>query len=96
MLTPLAIVGMIAALLFGIYWGMPVRYQADPDEIDEALSDAARERHQVKRRTTIVTLLQRTATRGSHRRRSRPERRAFQFDVPDEPPVREGADDEKA
>ncbi len=78
-MTLLAILGMIAALAFGIYWGMPTRYHPDLDEIDEALVDPDRERHRVRRRTTIVTLLQRNMTRGSHRRRGGASRRAFRF-----------------
>jgi hypothetical protein len=86
-MTLLAILGMVAALAFGIYWGMPTRYQPDLDEIDEALVDPERERQTVRRRTTLVTLLQRTMVRGSHRRRGRSSRRAFQFEAPDADPT---------
>jgi hypothetical protein len=102
-MTPLAIIGMIAALAFGVYWGMPARYQPDLDEIDEALEDPGRERHRTRRATTWLGLLQRTVTRGSHRRRGRPTRRAFQMEAPEprpeppsEPPsepTSEGSDD---
>jgi hypothetical protein len=90
-MTPLAILGMIAALAFGIYWGMPTRYRPDLDDIDEALVDPERPRQTVRRRTTLVTLLQRTMVRGSHRRRGRASRRVFQLEArdPDPPPDQE-------
>lgn len=80
-MTLLAILGMIAALAFGIYWGLPTSYRPDLDEIDEALGDENRARYQVERRTTFLSLMQRTMTRGSHRRRGRQGRQAFQFEV---------------
>ena len=89
-MTPLAILGMIVALAFGIYWGMPTQYRPDMEEIDEALSDPERKRHQVERKTTFLALMQRNMTRGSHRRRGRPGRRAFQFEVQDDPPSSAG------
>ncbi|CAN5680744.1 hypothetical protein BH23GEM11_BH23GEM11_21020 [soil metagenome] len=79
----LAILGMIAALAFGLYLGMPTRYQADWDEIDDALSDENRERQKVERKTTFLTLMQRNMMRGSHRRRSRGGRRPFQLEQDD-------------
>jgi hypothetical protein len=79
----LAILGMIAALAFGLWLGMPTRYQADWEEIDEALADENRERHKVERKTTFLTLMQRNMMRGSDRRRSRHGRRPFQLEQDD-------------
>jgi hypothetical protein len=75
----LAILGMFAALAFGIYWGLPTRYQPDMAEIDEALADESRERHRVERKATFLSLLQRNMMRGSDRRRGRRGRRPFQL-----------------
>jgi hypothetical protein len=82
----LAILGMLGALGFGIFLGMPARYEADFDEIEEALSDPNREPRRVKRHTTPFALLQRGLTRGSHRRRGRAERQLFRMEEP-APPV---------
>ncbi|TVP48956.1 MAG: hypothetical protein EA350_02590 [Gemmatimonadales bacterium] len=79
----LAILGLVAALLLGLYLGMPTRYEADWEEIEEALSDETRERHKVERKTTFLTLMQRNMMRGSDRRRTRGGRRPFQLDQDD-------------
>ncbi len=89
-MTLLAILGMIAALAFGIYWGMPTSYRPDFDEIDEALGDENRARYQVERKTTFLTLLQRNMTRGSQRRRGRQQRQAFRFEPRSEAPTSRG------
>lgn len=78
-MTILGILGGIAALLFGIYWGMPVRYDQSIDDIDERLGEEGRHR-KAKRHMTFLNLLQRKTERGSHRRRSaRRERTPFRY-----------------
>jgi hypothetical protein len=78
-MTLLGILGMVAALAFGIYWGMPVRYNQRPEEIEERLEKDGR--HQkVKRHTTFLNLLQRKVQKGSDRRRTaHRSRRPFQY-----------------
>jgi len=76
-MTLLSVLGMAAALLFGVYLGLPGRYQPDSEEIEEALSDPHRERKRARRHMTFFGLLQRTHTSGSQRRMSRRGRRPF-------------------
>jgi hypothetical protein len=78
-MTLLSVLGMVAALLFGIYLGLPARYQPDAEEIEEALSDPDRERKKARRHMTFLGLLQRTHASGSQRRMSRRGRRPFDF-----------------
>jgi hypothetical protein len=68
---------MVAALLLGIYLGLPDRYQPNEDEIEEALSDPNRERKKARRHMTFLGLLQRTQSSGSQRRMGRRGRRPF-------------------
>lgn len=77
-MTILGILGMLAALAFGIYWGLPPRHQHSPEEIEKKLGQSG-EHAKVKRHTTFFNLLQRKVERGSDRRRgSRRSRRPFQ------------------
>lgn len=69
-MTIIGAIGLIAALAFGIYWGLPTRYEQPFEEIDERLMEEG-DHQKVKRRTTFLSLLQRKAERGSERRRSR-------------------------
>lgn len=76
-MSVLAILGMIAALAFGIYWGLPPRYDPSVEEIEKKLGEEG-EHAKVKRHTTFLNLMQRKVQRGSDRRRSsRRTRRPF-------------------
>lgn len=78
-LSILAILGMVAALGFGIYWGLPMRYEQRLDEIDERLGKDG-EHQKVKRHMTFLNLLQRNVQKGSDRRLSRRRgRRPFRY-----------------
>jgi hypothetical protein len=76
-MTVFTVLTMVGALLFGIYLGLPERYQPDVDEIDDALSDPLRERKKARRHMTFLGLLQRTQSSGSQRRMQRGGRRPF-------------------
>ena len=69
-MTILGAIGLIAALAFGIYWGLPTRYDQSYEEIDERLTQEG-QHQKVKRRMTFLNLLQRKAEKGSDRRRSK-------------------------
>ncbi len=76
-MTILGIIGMLAALGFGIYWGLPPRYQPSPEELERKLGESG-EHAKVRRHTTFFNLMQRKVERGSDRRRgSRRSRRPF-------------------
>lgn len=78
-MTFLGILGMVAALAFGIYWGMPLRYTPPADEIDKRLEEDG-EHQKVKRHMTFLNLLQRRVQKGSDRRRAKGRtRRPFQY-----------------
>lgn len=78
-LSILAILGMVAALGFGIYWGLPMRYEQRLDEIDERLGKDG-EHQKAKRHMTFLNLLQRNVQKGSDRRLSRRRgRRPFRY-----------------
>jgi hypothetical protein len=72
------IIGGIVALGVGVYLGMPARYDQTLDEIDERL-DQEGEHGKVKRKTTVITILQRTVQPGSERRRTASRRKPFHF-----------------
>lgn len=76
-MTVLAVLGLFAAFAFGLYWGLPMRYDQSKDEIDERLGEEG-EHRKTKRHTTFLNLLQRKVQRGSDRRRRR-ERRPFRY-----------------
>jgi len=76
-MTFITILGMVAALGFGIYWGLPPRYEASQEEIDKKLGEKG-EHATVRRHFTPMALLQRKVERGSDRRRSRRTRKPFQ------------------
>ena len=70
----LKIMGGIAALLAGLYWGMAGDYHRSDDEINQALASGGRTRR-VRRRFTPLGWM-RKVQRASHRRRQKT-RRAF-------------------
>jgi hypothetical protein len=73
------ILGLVAALLFGIYWGLPTRYEQTVEEIDQRLGEEG-EHARVRRRTTVLNLLQRKMQKGSDRRFARGRgRRPFRY-----------------
>jgi hypothetical protein len=76
-MTVFTVLTMVGALAFGIYLGLPERYQPDVDEIEDALSDPLRERQKARRHMTFLGLLQRTQRSGSQRRMERRGRRPF-------------------
>ncbi len=76
-MTILAILGMIAALGFGIYWGMPLRWEQPLEEIEQRLGEGG-EHQRVKRHMTFLNLFQRKMSKGSSRRMQRT-RRPFQL-----------------
>jgi hypothetical protein len=76
----IGILGMVVALVAGIYWGLPDRYTPPLDELEESLSETGKEHGRVKRRETFLTILQRKVERGSdRRRRERGRRRPFRL-----------------
>lgn len=78
-MTILGILGMVAALGFGIYWGLPMRYNQSLDDIDERLGKDG-EHQKAKRHMTFLNLLQRKIQKGSDRRMSsRRGRRPFRY-----------------
>lgn len=74
----LYIIGGILALGVGVYLGMPARYDQTLDEIDERF-DQEGEHGKVKRKATVITILQRTVQPGSERRRTASRRKPFHF-----------------
>ncbi|MEX1257550.1 MAG: hypothetical protein WEG36_08035 [Gemmatimonadota bacterium] len=67
---------LVAALAYGIWLGMPRRYEQPLEEIEERLSEEG-EHQTVKRHFTFLNLLQKNVERGSHRRRRGSARRPF-------------------
>ncbi len=62
------ILSLVAALLFGIWLGLPGRYDQSIDEVDERLGQEGTH-GKAKRHFTILGFLQKKAERGSRRRR---------------------------
>lgn len=69
MLT-LKILGAVAALLLGVWLGLPGRYERDLREIDKVMEDGGRERKRVNRMRTPLDWFRKDA-KASDRRRSR-------------------------
>ena len=78
MLT-LKILGAVAALLLGVWLGLPGRYQRDLREIDKVMDRGGRERKKVRRMRTPLDWF-RKDPKGSDRRRRR---RHFKTAAPD-------------
>ncbi|TVP73512.1 MAG: hypothetical protein EA352_11965 [Gemmatimonadales bacterium] len=68
-MTLFLVLGAVAALLVGVWIGMPGRFRQTQEEIDERLESDG-EHAKVRRRETFIGILQKKATRGSDRRRS--------------------------
>lgn len=78
-MSVIGILGLVAALGFGIYWGLPTRYDQSVEEIDERLGKEG-EHAKTRRHTTFLNLLQRKTQKGSDRRLTRSRgRRPFRY-----------------
>ena len=80
----LKVFGAILALGLGIYMGRAGPYQADPDELDQALGPGGRSR-KVKRRFTLFGWMRIPEERSSHRWRRRGSDRRFDLISPKPP-----------
>jgi hypothetical protein len=78
MSVALYVISGIVALAFGVYLGLPGRYDQSVDEIDERL-DQEGEHAKAERKNTVITILQRKVQPGSDRRRSASRRKPFHF-----------------
>lgn len=76
----LKILGAVAALLLGVWLGLPGRYERDVREIDKIMDAGGRERKRTKRVWTPLDWF-RKDPRGSDRRRSS-QRRRFRTAAP--------------
>jgi hypothetical protein len=74
----IAIGGLVAALGFGVYLGLPRRFDQSLEDIDRRLDERG-EHAQVKRKTTFIGLMQRRLAKGSDRRRAASRRRPFRL-----------------
>lgn len=70
----LKILGAVAALLLGIWLGLPGRYERDLREIDKVMEDGGRDRKRVRRVWTPLDWF-RKDPKASDRRRSQARRR---------------------
>jgi len=68
----------IVALAFGVYLGLPGRYDQSLDDIDERL-DQEGEHAKAERKNTVISILHRKVQPGSDRRRSTARRKPFNF-----------------
>lgn len=76
-MSVLMVISMVAALGFGVYMGLPKRFEQTPEEIDKLL-DRDGEHAKVDRKETFISILHKRAQKGSDRRRTR-KRRPFQL-----------------
>lgn len=68
---------LVGAFLWGIWLGLPRRFEQPLDEIDQRLVESG-EHKTVRRHPTFLNLLQKTVQRGSDRRqRARRTRKPF-------------------
>lgn len=71
MITALYILGGLAAFGFGIWLGLPGRYDQTPEDIERIMADGGRRRRKTKRVFTPLAWIQRQAnartTRGARR-----------------------------
>lgn len=67
-MTVLLVLGAVAALLVGVWIGMPGRFSQSQEEIEERLEQDG-EHAKVRRRETFIGILQKKAQKGSDRRR---------------------------
>lgn len=71
MLT-LKILGGVAALLLGVWLGLPGRYERDLHEIDKVMEKGGRERKKVARMKTPLDWFRKDPKGSDRRRRRRP------------------------
>ena len=77
----LKILGAVAAVAFGVWLGLPGRYQPDLEEIERSMESGTGRTRKVKRRFTPVAWVQRKlSARGGNARR----RRGFNLESPDD------------
>lgn len=76
-MTWLTLLSFVVALAWGIWLGLPRRYDQPLDEIDERLEEGG-QHQKVRRHRTMFGLLQNKLERGSHSRR-RPSRKPFRM-----------------
>jgi hypothetical protein len=77
----LKILGGLAALALGVYWGMAGSYSSDPEELDRALGPGGRTRR-VKRSFTPLGWLRGKVESPSRARRTAGANRRFDFVAP--------------
>lgn len=65
-ITALTLVG---ALVLGLWFGRPRRFEQDPDEIDRLLSQPKGKHQKVRRHSTFINFIAKKAQKGSDRRR---------------------------
>jgi hypothetical protein len=75
----LKILGAVAALLLGVWLGLPGRYDYDPEELEQALVEGGHERARATRHFMAVDWFFRKLTRSAHRQ----PRRRFRTVAPD-------------
>ena len=80
----LKLLGGIAALALGVYWGASGRYDSDPDELDRSLGPGGRSR-KVKRAFTPLGWLRGRVESPSRARRMGGAHRRFDFVPPKAP-----------
>jgi hypothetical protein len=69
-MTWLISLSFVVALVWGIWLGLPRRYDQSLDEIDQRLEEDG-QHQKVRRHRTVFNLLQKQVERGSHSRRRR-------------------------
>lgn len=85
MTTAFYIISGILALLFGIWLGLPGRYDQTPDEIDKIMDEGGRRRRKTKTMFTPLAWLQRKANARSGRSARRSgQRRGFSLERPED------------
>lgn len=82
----LYVVGGVLALGFGIWLGLPGRYQQTPEEIEKLMAEGGRRRRKTKRVFTPLAWLQRKVNVRTERgaRRTGRGRRGFNLESPDD------------
>ncbi|MDZ7780855.1 MAG: hypothetical protein U5R14_13120 [Gemmatimonadota bacterium] len=76
------VVSGILALGFGIWLGLPGRYEQTPEEIERIMAEGGRRRRKTKKAFTPLAWFQRKANARSGRRSG--DRRGFTLESPDD------------
>jgi prolyl-tRNA editing enzyme YbaK/EbsC (Cys-tRNA(Pro) deacylase) len=84
MMTALYIVGGVLAFGFGIWLGLPGRYDQTPEEIERIMTEGGRRRRKTKTMFTPLAWLQRKASPRSSRGSGRGGRRGFNLERPED------------